>query len=146
MIQLRFPQHRFRLRRQEGKEQVFDPIRKRWVALTPEEWVRQHLVQYLLQVKQYPAALVAVEKQLVLGELTKRFDILVFDRQHQPWLMVECKGADITLNDDTLHQLLRYNLAMPVPYLVVSNGINTVVYERGVDGLKMMEEVPEYGC
>ncbi len=142
MIQLVFPDHKFRLRRWQGREQVFDGIRKRWVALTPEEWVRQHFIQYLLQTKEYPAAMIAIEKKMMLGELIKRFDILVYDNRHKPWLMVECKSADVVLNDDTLHQLLRYNIAIPVPFLVVTNGATTYFFERTTEGMKEVGELP----
>lgn len=142
MVQLKYPDYRFRLRRSQGREQIFDIIRKKWVALTPEEWVRQHFVQYLLQTKKYPAALIAIEKQIKLGELNKRFDILVYDHQHQPWLLVECKAPSITLNDDTLHQLLRYNLALPVPHLVITNGASSYVFARSATGMTAMEDIP----
>lgn len=144
MIQLVFPDHKFRLRRWQGREQVFDGIRKRWVALTPEEWVRQHFIQYLLQIKKYPAAMIAIEKKMMLGELIKRFDILVYDNRHKPWLMVECKSADVVLNDDILRQLLRYNIAIPVPFLVVTNGAASYFFERTADGMKARGELPEW--
>lgn len=145
MIQLVFPDHKFRLRRWQGREQVFDGIRKKWVALTPEEWVRQHFIQYLLQTKEYPATMIAIEKKMMLGELIKRFDILVYDNMHKPWLMVECKSADIVLNDDTLHQLLRYNIAIPVPFLVVTNGAASYFFERTPEGMRSIGELPEWG-
>ncbi|MFT4023810.1 MAG: type I restriction enzyme HsdR N-terminal domain-containing protein [Flavihumibacter sp.] len=142
MIQLAYPHYQFRLRRYQDREQVFDSIRKKWVALTPEEWVRQHFVQYLLQTKEYPAGMIAIEKKIMLGERIKRFDILVYDNMHKPWLMVECKGADIELNDDVMHQLLRYNMAIPVPFLVITNGAASYFFERTGEGMCAIAELP----
>src|SRR5260221_12305849 len=110
MIRIEYPTPQFRIKNEEGKEMIFDGLRKLWVRLTPGEWVRQNFLQYLLQVKQYPAALIAVEKEIRLGELTKRFDILVYNSKHEPWLMVECKGMAIALTEEVLQQVLRYNI------------------------------------
>src|SRR4029079_850377 len=102
MIRIEYPAWPFRIKKETEKEFIFDEFRKQWLRLTPEEWVRQNFLQYLLQVKKYPASLTAVEKEIRLGELKKRFDILVYDNQHQPWLMVECKGMDVQLNQVVL--------------------------------------------
>ncbi len=122
MIRIEYPDHPFRTKQEEGRHFIFDELRKIWLRLTPEEWVRQNFLQYLLQVQQYPAALIAVEKEIKLGELKKRFDILVYDQHHQPWLMVECKSTDVSLDESVLQQVLRYNISVPVPYLVITNG------------------------
>jgi hypothetical protein len=127
-----------------GQRRVFDPVRKKWILLTPEEWVRQHVLQYLLVVKAYPQSFIAVEKNMQLGELNKRFDLLVYDRQHQPWLMVECKAMEIKLNEEVLHQLLRYNLAIPVPYLVITNGAEAMIYHRAEGKLVVLADFPAY--
>ena len=128
MIRIEYPAFPFRMKEEDGKEFIFDENRRQWLRLTPEEWVRQNFLQYLLQVKQYPASLTAIEKEIRLGELKKRFDILVFDAHHQPWLMVECKGMEVALNDIVLQQVLRYNIAVPVPYLVITNGSGCFAY------------------
>jgi hypothetical protein len=107
--------------------------------------VRQNFLQYLLQVKQYPASLTAVEKEIRLGELKKRFDILVFDAHHQPWLMVECKGMEVALNDSVLQQVLRYNIAVPVPYLVITNGSGCFAYIRKNNQLEVLDALPGFG-
>ena len=103
-------------------EFIFDEVRKRWVVLTPEEWVRQNFLQYLIHVKKYPASLIAVEKEIKLGELKKRFDVVVYDRNTKPWMIVECKEMDVPLNKSVLDQALRYNMSLHVPYLVITNG------------------------
>ena len=87
---INYPEPAFRIKTGNGKDFIFDLLRKKWVVLTPEEWVRQNFIQYLLQVKNYSAALIAIEKEIKLGELKKRFDILVYDSKHQPWMMIEC--------------------------------------------------------
>jgi hypothetical protein len=133
------------MKREEGKEFIFDECRRKWIRLTSEEWVRQNFLQYLLQTKKYPASLIAVEKEIRLGELKKRFDILIYNAQHQPWLMVECKAMEEPLQDDVLHQVLRYNIAVPVPYLVITNGAASFAYIRKNNQLQMLEDLPEYG-
>lgn len=144
MIRLVYPDISLRWKEENGRRWVFDPIRKKWMLLTPEEWVRQHFLQYLLQVKVYPQAFISVEKRMQLGELTKRFDLLVYDRMHQPWLMVECKAMDVSLNEAVLHQVLRYNMAIPVPYLVITNGTEAIIYHRTGGGLLLLQDLPEF--
>ena len=144
MIRIEYPACSFKMKEEEGKEFIFDEFRKQWLRLTPEEWVRQNFLQYLLQVKKYPASLTAVEKEIRLGELKKRFDILVYDAQHRPWLMVECKGMDMALNQDVLHQLLRYNVAVPVPYLVITNGEYCAAFARKDGRLEALTHLPDF--
>lgn len=139
-----YPDINLKWKETNGHRLVFDPIRKKWLVLTPEEWVRQHLLQYLLVVKGYPQASIAVEKTMQLGELKKRFDLLVYDQQHKPWLMVECKAMDIQLSEAVLHQILRYNLAIPVTYLVITNGAEAVIYHRAEGMLSVLAEFPAY--
>jgi hypothetical protein len=145
MIRIEYPDYNFRVKQEDGKEFIFDEMRKQWLRLTGEEWVRQNFLQYLVQVKQYPASLVAVEKEIRLGELKKRFDILVYDRQHQPWLMVECKGMDVPLSEEVLQQVLRYNIAVPVPYMVITNGSHCAGFHRNNGVLQPVSELPAFG-
>ena len=145
MIRVEYPDYKYRVKKEDGKEFIFDESRKLWLRLTGEEWVRQNFLQYLVQVKQYPASLVAVEKEITLGELKKRFDILVYDRQHRPWLMVECKGMDISLNDEVLQQILRYNIAVPVPYMIITNGTYCAGFHRNNGQLQPVMQLPAYG-
>ena len=145
MIRIEYPDYNFRVKQEDGKEFIFDEMRKQWLRLTGEEWVRQNFLQYLVQLKQYPASLVAVEKEIRLGELKKRFDILVYDRQHQPWLMVECKGMDVPLSEEVLQQVLRYNIAVPVPYMVITNGSHCAGFHRNNGVLQPVSELPAFG-
>jgi hypothetical protein len=144
MLIIDFPAPAFITKTEKGRDFIFDVLRKKWLLLTPEEWVRQNFVQYLLQVKKYPAALIAMEKEILLGELKKRFDILVYDIQHQPWMMIECKAMDVVMNGKVLEQVLRYNMSVPVKYLVVTNGNCSYGFERGENGLMALEDLPEH--
>lgn len=145
MVIVNYPEPAFRMKKEEGREFIFDQLRKKWILLTPEEWVRQNFVQYLLQVKKIPAALIAIEKEIQLGELRKRFDILVYSKDHQPWLMVECKSMEVKLDNTVLEQLLRYNLSVPVSYLVITNGTDCFAWQRKEGTLLQLEEIPGFG-
>ena len=126
----------------EGKEKLFDPLRKKWIVLTPEEWVRQNFIQILLQVQQYPATLIALEKEIRFGELKKRFDILVYNQQHQPWLMVECKAMDVELSEKTLQQILIYHAGLPVGWLIITNGSSTYGWQKVNDHFVSVDSLP----
>jgi hypothetical protein len=139
-----YPDINLKWKEANGQRLVFDPIRKKWLVLTPEEWVRQHILQYLIVVKGYPKASIAVEKNMQLGELKKRFDLLVYNQEHKPWLMVECKAMDIQLSETVLHQILRYNLAIPVSYLVITNGAEAMIYHRAEGRLSVLADFPVY--
>lgn len=143
MVKVNYPAPSFRIRTEKDREQIFDEIRKKWVVLTPEEWVRQNFIRYLLQLN-YPSALIAVEKELMLGDLKKRFDILVYDPEHRPWLMVECKAPEIRITEAVFSQVLRYNISVPVPYLVLVNGNECRAFRRGKDGLSELEQLPAH--
>lgn len=140
---INFPEPGFRIKKEEGREYIFDALRKKWVALTPEEWVRQNFLQYLLQVKNYPASLIALEKEIKLGELKKRFDILVYDNNHKPWMMIECKAVEVKLDEKVLEQVLRYNISVPVAFIVITNGERTYAWQRLTSGLEMLNDIPD---
>jgi hypothetical protein len=142
MLNIIYPEPSFRIRKEGSKDMIFDQQRKRWVRLTEEEWVRQNFVQYLIATKHYPATLIAIEKELWLGELRKRFDILVYDKDHKPWMMVECKGKDINLDAAVVEQLLRYNISIPVPFLLITNGSQSYGWEKKEGKLHSLQELP----
>lgn len=142
MISIDYPPHEFRVQKDEGKEMIFDEIRKMWLRLTPEEWVRQNFVRYLIIIMQYPQSLIALEKKIMVGELSRRFDILVYDRQHAPWLMVECKSMDIALTEEVFNQVLRYHIAVPVKFLVITNGSYCMAFEKNDGQFVPIEELP----
>ena len=122
MIKIEYPLYQPKIKEENGKEFIFDEFRKRWVMLTPEEWVRQNFLQYLTQIKKYPASLIAIEKEIKLGELKKRFDVVVYDKKGNPWMIIECKEMNVVLDKSVLDQVLRYNITLHVPYLVITNG------------------------
>ena len=121
---------------------IFDSIRKRWVLLSEEEWVRQNFINYLVHVMDYPSTMIAVEKEIKLGELKKRFDILVYNSGHQPWMLVECKAPSAPLNQLVLEQILRYNIALPADFLVITNGNSTFGWQKTSAGLQLIEKLP----
>lgn len=125
MIQeLNLPKYQFKLKKDEGKTLIFDNIRKKYLVLTPEEWVRQNFLQYLIQEKNTPASLIAIEAGLKYNQLQKRVDVLVYDKNGSPYLMVECKAPEVKITQAAFDQVARYNMIHRVKYLVVTNGIN----------------------
>lgn len=144
MITITYLQPDFRIKKEGSKEFIFDSLRKKWVALTPEEWVRQNFIQFLVQSKNYPASLIAVEKEIQLSELRKRFDILVYDNNHHPWMMIECKAPDVKLDDAVLQQVLRYNISVPVKHLVITNGNVAYAWSKDDKALLPAGEIPEW--
>jgi hypothetical protein len=143
MLKIEYPSFQFRFKEQEGKEFVFDEIRKRWVRLTPEEWVRQNFIQYLLQTKKYPASIIAVEKEIKLGDLKKRCDIVVY-KSHLPWMIIECKEQNELLNDSVLNQTLRYNITLQVQILVITNGSNSYAFSINNGKAEEIQALPEW--
>jgi hypothetical protein len=145
MIKIYYPTYPFKIRELEKKkEEIWDEIRKLWVRLTPEEWVRQNFIQYLTQVKNYPPSYIAVEKKMKLGELTKRFDMMVFDKGAQPWMLVECKATGEKLDSRVLWQVLRYNLATPVKYVIITNGEECHGFVKGLTDFEEIPTLPAY--
>ena len=142
MVKINYQEPDFRIKKEAGKEFIFDALRKKWLVLTPEEWVRQNFVQYLIRVKNYPATLIALEKEIQLGELKKRFDVLIYDTAHQPWMMIECKATEVKLDDAVLQQALRYNISVPVLFIIITNGNLTYGWQRNNNGLNLIEEIP----
>ncbi len=129
MIQIEFPHHPFKSKTEKGKEKIFDVIRKKWIVLTPEEWVRQNIIQYLITILQYPASLIAVEKKIMVGTLPQRADLIIY-KAGTPWMIIECKQMNVELSATVLDQALRYNLVMPADYIIITNGTTTHGWER----------------
>jgi len=123
MLQLDFPNYSFRFKSNENKPLIFDEIRKKFVVLTPEEWVRQHVVQYLISEKNYPKSYINVEKQLLLNGTKKRYDVVVFNSDGSIQLIVECKAPSVRITQDAFDQIARYNLVTNATYLMVTNGL-----------------------
>ena len=143
MTTLVFGNYNFKVEEREGKKFIFDIARKKWVILTPEEWVRQHILHYLIEDKKYPASLIAVERGIELNGTQKRFDLVVFSNSGKPKMIVECKTPEETLNEKVFEQIARYNLSLKVDYLWVTNGsLNFVSQLKG--GIQLLETVPEW--
>jgi hypothetical protein len=147
MIAIEFPAPDFKLVREGGKELIFDAYRKKYVALTPEEWVRQNFLNYLVKSLQYPRALIGIEKEIYLGELKKRCDIVVYNRAMQPWMIVECKEMNVPLSLLTVEQIARYHMVLQAVYLVITNGVHTYCGLHQPDQGKwaFLEALPAYG-
>ena len=120
MQKLNFPKYNFRFKSNENKTLIFDIIRKKFVILTPEEWVRQHTLHYLIYDKKYPVSHINVEKQLLLNDTVKRYDIIIFKNDGEVYIIIECKAPSITINQITFDQIARYNLALNSDILMVS--------------------------
>jgi hypothetical protein len=145
MIALQFPEPKFRIRTQQDRKYIFDPIRRKFVFLSPEEWVRQNIISYLVGVMNYPASLLSVEKEIWVGEIKKRCDVVVFDRSGQPWMIIECKEMDMVIGEGVLQQSLTYHQALPVKYVVISNGNHThCIRLDPVQGHEFMTVLPAY--
>lgn len=123
MQKLNLPSYTFKTKSNENKMLIFDNLRKKYVVLTPEEWVRQHFVEYLVKEKNYPVSLIAIEKQLTINNRKKRTDILIFNSNGKPNIIVECKAPSVKITQDTFDQIARYNLKLDADYLVITNGL-----------------------
>lgn len=124
MQALQFPEYAFRYKTKENKTYIFDVIRKKYVWLTPEEWVRQHAIKWLVEDKKYPAQLLAVEKKIIVGAMTKRYDIAIHRPNGSLFMLVECKAPSIVLTQETFDQAARYNLTLNAPFFWLTNGLN----------------------
>jgi hypothetical protein len=144
MFQLSFPPHDFKIRQQENGRYIFDFIRKKYVILTPEEWVRQHILIYLCEVMQYPKGLISIEKEIKINNLKKRYDIVVYDYEHKPWMLVECKEPGVAVSDVTLQQLLRYHNVLQCPYWFLTNGANHFCAEVKDNTVKWLASIPAH--
>lgn len=146
MQELNFPKFSFRFKNSENKISIFDNIRKKFVILQPEEWVRQHCVQYLINNKGYPKSLINVEKELIVNSLRKRYDIVVYNSNGSIHLIVECKAPKIVINQDTFDQIARYNLELNATYLMVTNGLNHYYCQMDFENERynFLKKIPEF--
>lgn len=147
MITISFPPPDFRITRDGDKELIFDRYRKKYVVLTPEEWVRQNFLNYLVKIREYPASLIGIEKEIYLGEMKKRYDIVIYNRTMHPWMLIECKEMNVPLTEQTMQQVIRYNMVIPATYLVITNGTNTFCGRYIAEEKKwlFLREIPLFG-
>ena len=144
MIKIEYPKHQFKIKKENNIELIFDAFRKRWMVLTPEEWVRQNMLHYITEIKKYPAKLIAIEKEISLGELKKRCDLVIYDRNALPWMIIECKEMNVTINTKVLEQILRYHITLPAKYLVITSGSYCFGFEKRDGYFFEINAMPEF--
>ena len=146
MQNLNFPTYSFRLKNSENNTHIFDVIRKKFVVLQPEEWVRQHCVQYLIQEKNYPISLINVEKVILINGLKKRYDIVVFNPDGSLAVVVECKAPKVQISQSVFDQIARYNLTLKASYMMVTNGLNHYfcTMNHDLESFEFLETLPNY--
>lgn len=146
MQPLNFPSYTFRVKNSENRTLIFDDIRKKFVKLTPEEWVRQHVIQFLLKEKKYPLSHINVEKQITLNGLKKRYDIVVFRPNGELHLLVECKAPEINISQTTFDQIAQYNFKLNASYLMLTNGISHFycLTDPIAEKYQFMQEIPDF--
>lgn len=147
MYPLNLPSAELTTKKENGKVWIFDGIRKKYIQLTPEEWVRQHFIHYLIDVHHYPKALFRVEGSLQYNRLQKRSDILVCDRQGKPWMLIECKSPSVKLTQKAFNQVAVYNLTVGAAYLSVTNGLVHYCWQaaKTQDDTVFLNEFPPFG-
>ena len=150
MIKLNLPEYSFRFQKSEKGLQIFDSLRKKFLVLTPEEWVRQNFIEYLIQEKKYPASLIAIETGLKYNKLQKRSDITVHDRKGNVWMIIECKAPEIKLSQETFNQAATYNIAnkTKTKYLAITNGLKHYCCEMNYEQEKytFLKDFPLYNA
>lgn len=146
MQQLNFPSYSFRFKNSENKVSIFDEIRKKFIILTPEEWVRQHVVRFLLEEKKYPKSLINVEKVLTVNGLRKRYDVVVFNSDGSILVLIECKAPEIKTAQATFDQISRYNITLNAEFLMVTNGLNHYFCKMDFENEKyeFLNDLPNY--
>ena len=146
MQELNLPQYPIKIKEEGGTKYIFDAIRKKYLVLQPEEWVRQNFIEFLIKDKGFKASLIAIEKGLKLNELQKRADIVVYDNQAQPIVLIECKAPKVKISQEVFEQVARYNMVFKVPYLIVTNGLEhyCAKVDFRANSFEFLEDVPDY--
>jgi hypothetical protein len=146
MQALQFPSFEYKIKAEKDQHFIFDEVRKKWLVLTPEEWVRQHLIHFLIQFKHFPRSLMQLEKQIKLNDTKKRFDLLVYNNRLQPLLLVECKAPNVALSQLVLDQILRYNLEIEAQIILITNGLLHLVYayNSSTNAYTILQDIPDY--
>ncbi len=146
MQELNFPSYPLKIKIIEGKKQVFDPIRKKFLILTPEEWVRQHLIQFLVNDNGYPAGLLAIESMVKYNSMNRRSDLVAYNRKGIPVLLAECKAPSVKIKQEAFDQIARYNVSLGVKYLIVTNGLThfACYIDRANKKIDFLDNLPRY--
>ena len=147
MERLNLPTYSFNTKYEGERTLIFDIFRNRWVVLTPEEWVRQHMARYLADDLGYPASLILLEGSLNLNGMVRRCDLLVHDREGHPVMIGECKAPEVKISQKVFDQLARYNLSLGVGLLLITNGLEhyCLQSEPGTEGYSFLPEIPQFG-
>jgi hypothetical protein len=146
MEKLNFPSYSFRFKSNENKTLIFDKIRKKFVICTPEEWVRQHCIHFLIEEKKYPVSLINIEKMVRINDIKKRYDIVVFKPNGEIEILVECKASEIEITQKTFDQIAQYNLSLQARFLMVTNGLNHYFCKMDFTEKRyyFLEDLPNY--
>jgi len=146
MEALNLPQYSIKIKEEGGTTYIFDSIRKKYLVLQPEEWVRQNFIQFLIHEKNYPNSLIEIEKGLKLNELQKRADIVIH-KDAKPMVLIECKAPNVKINQEVFEQIARYNTSFRVPYLIVTNGMSHYCAKINFEenSFEFLKDVPYYG-
>lgn len=147
LAKLMFPEYEFSIKQVKQKQYIFDRFRKKWILLTPEEWVRQNLALFLVNQYKFPAGLIIMEGALKLNGLSKRFDLLVHGRGGKPVLLAECKSTEVKINQRVFDQASHYNIVLNVPYLLITNGLQLYLCKINTEdkSYSFLQVIPEYG-
>jgi hypothetical protein len=145
MQQLNLPSYSFTVKKKGDNTLIFDELRKKYLVLTPEEWVRQHIIKFLIQEKKFPSGLISIEAEINVNNLRRRYDGLVYSRKNSPLLLIECKAPTVEINQKVFDQIFAYNTQVIAPYLLVTNGLRHFLLKREKGGgFKFSKEFPEY--
>jgi Type I restriction enzyme R protein N terminus (HSDR_N) len=146
MQALNLPTYSFNIKSEGERKFILDVIRRKYVFLTPEEWVRQNFIQYLAEEKQFPLSLMSIEKGFALNKLKRRYDILIYNRLALPFVLVECKAPDVKINNLTFDQIIRYNLSYKVKFLIVTNGLQHFCCKLNFEqnSHDFLKEIPDF--
>jgi hypothetical protein len=146
MDSLNLPAYDYRIEQRDGKLVIFDPIRKKFIVLTPEEWVRQHFVNYLTRHLGYPASRIRVESGTSYNKRARRTDILVYDNQLEPLVLVECKAASVAINQSTFNQVSVYNKTLRARLIICSNGLvhYACSFDKQTETISFLDNIPKY--
>ncbi|MBT8196848.1 MAG: type I restriction enzyme HsdR N-terminal domain-containing protein [Bacteroidia bacterium] len=144
MLKLNLPECDLKVRSLKQSKQIFDVIRKKYVELTPEEWVRQNLIHFLINDQKYPANYFSVEKMLRVNKSPRRTDVVIYDNNLNPWMIIECKAPTIDLDESVLFQATKYNSVLGAKYLLISNGMQSFIFEYENETINQQSEFPDY--
>lgn len=142
---LNLPEYKFRLKEEDNTVFILDKLRKKYLVLTPEEWVRQNIIQYLIHEKGFPAGLISSEAGLKVNMLKRRYDVLVYSKDRSPLMLVECKAPDVAITQKVIDQIVAYNSKILAPYMLISNGMQHFFLKRNNEGVFLFKpQLPEY--